>query len=378
MATSFGNAGVLSSSTVLNANNPSIYAALPDILLKRSPAVSYRFLHAVGELRWIFSFLKFSGRRHVGRIAANVQRLQALSLDRHRELIAEAGVDSILAENGWLKVYRDRRAYDSSRLERELMDRLKVEYSTLAADELADAEPALRPDYPAGLLMTGTCSVRDPLDLSRAYLKLYSDAGGDFHSLDVKTLEVTRGRWTIFGGHSRSIEADNVVIACGPWSADVCRPLGYRIPLSWERGYHVNLRSPDMRLRRPVHDVQRGFVMAPQGGTTRVTTGVEFAHRDAAPDFRQVRRVAKEARQAAGLGEPVGDVPWLGSRPTLPDGLPMIGMAGRDSGLWFNFGHQHIGMSTSTGSAILLADLITGQETTEVDCRPYCPARFGA
>ena len=378
METSFGNAGVLSSSTVLNANNPSVYASLPGILLNRSPAVSYRFLHAVGQLSWVISFLKFSGRRHTARIAESLQNLQTLSIERHRQLVAEAGVGSIFMEKGWLKVYRDEAAYRTSRLERELMDRLEVEYSLLTPDDLAEAEPALRPEYFAGLLMSGTCSVSDPLGLTRAYLKLFSDAGGDFHRFEVDAIEAQDDGWRVSGSRSGAVGADHVVVACGPWSVDVCRLVGNRVPMCWERGYHVNLRSSDVRLRRPVCDVQRGFVMAPQGDTTRVTSGVEFAHRDAAPDFDQIRRVAREAREAAGLGRTVGDVPWLGSRPTLPDGLPMIGPAGRNPGLWFNFGHQHIGLGTSTGSAILLADLISGQTTTEVDCRPYCPARFGA
>ena len=175
------------------------------------------------------------------------------------------------------------------------------------------------------------------------------------------SIAAAEGKYTLeMNDKGTDISATNIVVACGPWSTEVCAMLGYKVPMAWERGYHVNVASPSTRLSRPVCDVQRGFVMAPQGKTTRITSGVEFVHRDAPANYSQVYQAYRDAKLAAPVGSMVGRVPWHGSRPTLPDGLPAIGAAPRHRGIWFNFGHQHIGMSVSTGSAEILADAISG------------------
>ena len=375
--TSYGNAGVLSASTVLNVNNPNLFKSLPNIILGRMAYVRYDFWYSVSQLGWLTRFLRYGTYKYTTQIAGSLHALQTLSIRKHREFIAAANADSILQETGWLKVYRDSKGFEASRLERKLMDKLSIEYSHVSSDDLHDLEPGLNSVYAAGLLMNQTCSVSDPYALSSSYLELFTSRGGRLQSFNVESI---RNRdikgWVLTSENADLIEAEHLVIACGPWSPDICSKIGYRIPMAWERGYHLNVISPEIRLRRPVCDVERGFVMAPLGPTTRITSGVEFAHRDAKPNFSQILCAVADARTAAALGKPWEDVPWLGSRPTLPDGLPMIGGAGKHDNLWLNFGHQHIGLGTSAGSAVILADQMTGGDNSGMDTQIFSPARF--
>ena len=376
MQTSFGNAGVLSVSTVLNVNNPGLFRAVPKLLAGQAPYFEYDFGYALSRLGWLGSFFQHALPRYSLPIARALQELQRVSIDRHRQLIARAGVSSVLSERGWLKVYHNAKAYRASARDRRLMRQLGVGFEELSSAEVRSVEPALTRDYESGLLLTETCSVSDPHTLTRAYLGLFEKEGGCLHTMDVVELEKD-SVWRIGGRDGTELSADKVVIACGPWAPDLCDKLGCRVPMAWERGYHVQLESPQPALQRPVFETQHGFVMAPQGRMTRISSGVEFTHRDAPPNFRQVERAVIAARESAAFGAQADGDPWMGSRPTLPDGLPVIGRATRHGKLWFNFGHQHIGMSTSTGSAIVLADLLTGRSGSELDVMAYAPARFG-
>lgn len=376
MQTSFGNAGVLSVSTVLNVNNPGLFRAAPKLLARAVPYFDYDLSYALSRLGWLGAFFRHALPRYSLPIAHALQGLQRVSIDRHRQLIARAGVDSEFSERGWLKVYRDAKAYRASVRERELMRQLGVDFRELSSAEVRSLEPALIQRYENGLLLTESCSVSDPYTLTRAYLGLFEKEGGRLHRMDVVGLE-EGSDWRIHGRDGSALSADKVVIACGPWAPDLCDKIGYRVPMAWERGYHVQLKSPQPALQRPVLDTQHGFVMAPQGELTRISSGVEFTHRDAPPNYRQVERAVLAARESAAFGAQADGDPWMGSRPTLPDGLPVIGRAARHSKLWFNFGHQHNGMSTSTGSAIVLADLLTGHPGSELDVTVYAPARFG-
>tara|TARA_R110000782_G_scaffold25953_1_gene66994 strand:- start:3238 stop:4485 length:1248 start_codon:yes stop_codon:yes gene_type:complete len=374
--TSFGNAGVLSASTVLNVNNPGLWRALPALILGTAPYFRYDLAYAISRLPWLLKFLHRGSRRYTLSTANSLHELQALSLARHSQFISSADADGLYQARGWLKVFQDQRGFDSSALERRLLEELDIPFQRLSADELRGLEPGLHPIYHSGLLLSATCSVSDPYLLCKAYFELFKKRGGRFELIDVAAVAENAGTYRIRSDDaSTELRSDNIVIACGPWSVDVCRLLGYKIPMAWERGYHVNVESPSTPLNRPVCDVQRGFVMAPQGKTTRITSGVEFAHRDAPPDYSQIQRAYRNAKSAAPVGKMTDEVPWLGSRPTLPDGLPIIGAAPRHRGIWFNFGHQHIGMSTSTGTAVVLADAIEGNAGTAMS-QKLLPQRF--
>jgi glycine/D-amino acid oxidase-like deaminating enzyme len=68
--------------------------------------------------------------------------------------------------------------------------------------------------------------------------------------------------------------------------------------------------------------------------------------------------------------------PWMGARPCLPDMIPVIGKAPRHTGLWFDFGHQHHGLTLGPASGRLLAEMMTG-EAPFTDPKPYAAERFG-
>ena len=197
-----------------------------------------------------------------------------------------------------------------------------------------------------------------PADLSDAYVRLFQAAGGVVEKTKVTALSQHKGVWSV-QCRAQKFTADDVVLAAGAWSAEMASWLGYKIPMAWERGYHLHLKPGDgPALRRPIHDIEAGFVMSPMDQGMRVTSGVELTDRDAPPNYRQINYSAKMARQAYNMKERVDQTPWMGRRPTLIDSLPMIGAAPRHDGLWFNFGHQHLGLSLAPGSAQLLKTLI--------------------
>ena len=70
-----------------------------------------------------------------------------------------------------------------------------------------------------------------------------------------------------------------------------------------------------------------------------------------------------------------GGVQWMGFRPSLPDSLPVIGRARATPNVVYAFGHGHLGLTQSTGTARLVADLLTGQPLP-MDIDPFSPRRF--
>src|SRR5581483_10632368 len=86
---------------------------------------------------------------------------------------------------------------------------------------------------------------------------LCADAGGlrgRIRQSDIKFIVPEGEGWRVVLADGE-ITARHVVVALGPWSAELLRPLGYRVPLAFERGYHREFKPNAARqLRRPIHD----------------------------------------------------------------------------------------------------------------------------
>jgi D-amino-acid dehydrogenase len=90
----------------------------------------------------------------------------------------------------------------------------------------------------------------------------------------------------------------------------------------------------------------------------------------------QIERTLPIARKLFPLGQAIDAAPWMGRRPCMPDMLPVIGQAARHAGLWFDFGHQHHGLTLGPVTGRLLAEMMTGEEPL-ADPKPFSPGRFG-
>jgi D-amino-acid dehydrogenase len=113
---------------------------------------------------------------------------------------------------------------------------------------------------------------------------------------------------------------------------------------------------------RPVVDEDIGFLLTPMEDGIRLTSGIEFAARDTRKTPVQIKKATKWAKKLYPIGKPVEDEPWMGFRPCFPDNLPLIEESRQHEGLYFNFGHGHMGFAVGPITGKMTADLVTGQE----------------
>ena len=375
--TSYGNAGVLSDSSVYVLNNPGLIRALPALLLNRSNGLRYNPLFVMKRIGWIIRFLSHCRPSHVRHAAKSLRAILLLSLDQHKKWIKDAGANHLLRQGGgWFKLFRSQKAFAKYGAEMNMMRDVGVNFTVFEREKIRQIEPSLSSIYYKGVLMDETCSVSSPVDLTDAYVGMFVAAGGEVERAVVTGLNRDENGWQVkceIGGSRRS---NDVVLAAGAWSAEIAGWLGYNIPMAWERGYHLHFDpGKEPLLSRPILDVEGGFSVAPMREGLRVTSGVELIDRDAPPNFEQIAASAELAGEAITLNQQVEDTPWMGRRPTLVDSLPMIGPAPRHDGLWFNFGHHHLGLSMAPGSALLLGSLING-DLTPIDPLPFKVSRF--
>ena len=371
--TSYGNAGILSSGSIFPLNQPSLFGNLPKYLSNQHPALRWDLGWALRNPDWIVRFLASARASQTKPRALALHGLIKASLKLHREWIVTAGAPNRIRETGWLKAWRsdniavakaDQAALAEYDIKSELLDRQAI----------SALEPNILPVYSVGLLHTETASVDSPGNVTKAYARMFVGAGGAIRQAEIKSMAPDGDGWRVVLSNGE-IRARHVVVALGPWSPDVLRPLGYRVPLAAERGYHREfVPNASRKLLRPIHDAENAFLMTPMENGVRVTSGVELTARDAPPSYAQLDEVVPLARGVVEFGKPVGDV-WRGARPTLPDSLPMIGPAPRHSGLWLAFGNQHIGFTTGPATGEAIAAMIGGAKPV-FDMTAFSPTRY--
>jgi D-amino-acid dehydrogenase len=298
------------------------------------------------------------------------------SLIEHEALIAEAEVPELLRRTGWIKLFRSDASFANAVRDFERAKPYGVEGEILDNAAIAVREPNLTGEFAGAVYLPAPGFVPDPGGLAKAYAALFKRKGGRFRVGDARTLEQVAGGWRVNGSGGAAVARD-VIVALGPWSDLVFRPLGYSIPLGVKRGYHLHLApGGNAVLHHPVLDADLGYLLAPMNRGIRLTTGVEFARRDRPPTYIQIERALPRARALFPLGDAVDAKPWMGARPCLPDMLPVIGKAPRHAGVWFDFGHQHHGLTLGPASGRLLAEMMTG-EAPFADPGPFAVERFG-
>jgi len=374
--TSYGNAGLIECASVFPYMFPRDFGQILKYALNRSPDVHYHLNALPSFLPWIVRYFLNSSPAGALRSAMAALPLIQRSLSEHEALIAEADVPQLLRRTGWIKLFRSEASMARSIKELERDKAYGVEGDVLDAAAIAAREPNLSGDFAGAIHWPTPGFIPDPGGLAKAYAALFIRKGGRFIAADARTLDQTGSNWRVAGPNG-AITARDVVVAMGPWSDQIFGPLGCNIPLKTKRGYHLHL-SPrgNAVLRHPVLDADRGFLLAPMNRGIRLTTGAEFALRDAPPTPVQIERTLPIARSIFPLGEPIESNPWMGARPCLPDMLPVIGKAPRHKGLWFDFGHQHHGLTLGPVSGHLLADMITGAASF-TDPKAYSVERFG-
>jgi len=373
--TSYGNAGIIEGNTIFPQAFPSNWGTLLSIALKRSPIANYHLAFLPRVAPWLLAFRAAS---EPGRLLATSQAMRPLfarAVSEHEALAAESGAERYFRRTGWLKLYRSDRTFAGLARELELARSLGIAYVPLDHDGVRALEPSLAPVFRHALHWPGAVSISNPLAVTQAYLARFTALGGVSLAGDAGTLHRINSHWRLDSA-SGPLDAGEAVIALGPWLPDVLEPLGIKLPLAVKRGYHRHYRGKgNASLARPVLDADNGYCITPMEQGIRLTTGAEFAARDAPPTPVQFDRLLPAARELFPLGEQAETRTWLGARPCFADSRPVIGRAPGQNGLWLACGHAHWGLTLGPATGRLIAEMMTGA-TPFCDPAPYAADRF--
>ncbi len=366
---SHGNAGHIATDEIAPLASRATLRSLPANLFGRGGPVA---LPPSDIAAWLPFGLRLIAASRPDRFAAGKSALALLmaeAMPAWRRLAAEIGAPELLREAGHFVVWDTPESAAAGRARLASADTGTTSFRDADAAELARLSSLMTP--PAGAVrFAGTGQIADLGLLAEALVARFESLGG----------ERIRGSASLEGGGVRLdggqlLAADSILVAAGPASAALLRPLGHKAPLIAERGYHIQTAGTGWPEDMPsILFADRAMFVTRFRSGLRATGFVEFGRASSPPDPRKWARLRAHVR-ALGLPfeEPVAE--WMGARPTLPDYLPAIGRSGRAPGLHYAFGHQHLGLTLAAATGEAVAALIAG-DAPAVDLAPFSLARF--
>jgi D-amino-acid dehydrogenase len=380
LETSFANAGEVSFGYCSPWAAPGIpMKAMKWLFMQHAPLI-LRPKVDMAMLSWMAQMLRNCTSARYALNKSRMLRLADYSRVSLAALREETGIAYDERMQGTLQLFRSEAQLDASAKDVKALAADGIPYEVLDPEGCIRVEPALKHvrEKIVGGLLTPKDETGDCFKFAGALAEKAKALGVVFnYGSIIRSLDVEGGRVTgVVTAHGR-IAADAVVVALGSFSPLLVRPHGIRLPVYPVKGYSLTIPITDAS-RAPestVMDETYKIAITRLGDRIRVGGMAEIS--GYTNDLGEPRRLTLQ-HSVTDLF-PGGDVSkasfWSGLRPMTPDGTPVIG-ATKVAGLFLNTGHGTLGWTMSSGSARLVADLVSGR-TPEIDATDLAVARYG-
>ncbi|MGI4779172.1 MAG: NAD(P)/FAD-dependent oxidoreductase [Janthinobacterium lividum] len=379
-ATSYGNAGWLSTHSVLPPALPGAWRKVPGWLADPLGPLSVRWRYLPKAMPWLLKYLAAGWtEERVQRTAHALRSLLVNAPQLHRRLAHEAGVPHLIEQRGLLHVYRSRQEFEGEALAWRVRHRTGVRWQEWDAAKLRQNEPDLDARYTLGIFVGEAGHCRDP----GAYVSALAHHAQSLGAVLVRTratgFRIEAGHLCAVMTEHGETECDAAAICAGAHSAELAALAGSPVPLETERGYHVQVIAPTHGPRTPMMASDGKLIVHWMDGGLRAGGQVEIAGLAAAPNWSRADVLYRHLSSMFDGLPPTVEAPgvkrWLGHRPSTPDGLPCIGPSAATRDVVLAFGHGHVGLGSSARTGLLAAQLMAGTAGM-MNLSPFDPSRF--
>ena len=372
---SHGNCGTITPSHAPPLAAPGVVAQAlrwmftPDAPLYLKPRVDPALWH------WL---LRFAVRCNPRDWRQSTQARAALLNDARARLadwVSRYDLQCVFEEEGLDYVFRDPRKFQQYVDESVVLKTFGIATQVFGGTDYEREEPAMLPGVAGAIRFPGDARLRPDRYVAELARVVRERGGVIEEQCRVDRLEPTSDgvRLATSQGERKGGEA---VIALGAWTPAFARRLGIRAPIQPGKGYSITYSRPARVPRHPMVLKDRSVCVTVWGSGFRLGSTMEFSGHDDTLNATRLAALERGAREF--LREPVGaevHERWCGWRPMTWDDLPLLGRAPGQRKVWIAAGHGMLGISMSTATGQLMADLMTGRPPA-FDPSPYRPERF--
>ena len=369
--TSFGNAGILAREGIMPIANPSMLKMIPQILLSPSSPIYLKWSYLAKFSPWAVKFIMNGTKPKALPIILALNELIYDTVENHIQLSKNTDAARFIEKGDMTLLYRNRKQFSSDKFANQVRSNLGITWEELSHDKLLDRDPHISKIYQFGLAYKNHGWITNPAAYVSSLAKHFQKNGGkiligEVSKINGNNVELKDGN---------ILKAKNIVLATGAWSKNLATQLGHNIPLQAERGYHLSLKNASHMPPNTYLITDKKFGLTPMDGFLRCAGQSEFAPLEMPPNPKAIRNLRKFLFRFYPKLEYESETIWQGTRPTLPDSLPMIGRSSKNTSVIFAFGGQHLGLTMGPKVGKMVRDIIFERQTN-INMKPYSSDRF--
>ncbi len=372
---SFGNAGNLSPGSVVPFTMPGVLREAPGWLLDKDGPLVVRPSYFLKVAPFLFAAARSSRTEAALKTSKAMRELHRTTFEAYDVLTRGTEAESLIERCGQLYVSQKIGGAHGSLLSQFMREAAGVKTQFLSASEIRELEPTLAPGFISGMLIPDNGRTKNPNQLVRVLAAEAERNGATLIKGRVTDFEIESGqvRTVLIDGKPHAVE--RVLVAAGAASGKLSAKLGTAYPIEPERGYHITVVNPEVMPRTSVSNIDGKFVAAPMNMGLRFAGTVEYAGFDASFNDQRAQLLERQAKQMFPKLQLREVTRWAGERPTLSDGLPVLGKAPKIENAYFAFGNSHYGMSAGPVMGRVITQIIAGRPA-DIDTSAFSPARF--
>jgi len=354
--TSYANGAQLSFSYTDPMATPNMLMKLPQIMRGADPSFYIEKLFASDLVRWGMSFVMNCAPHKVRSNMRSLMKLAAESSTSFQKLTQEHQFPSRKPRYGKLILAESQKSFNAGAKRTKLKREAGFNVECLSADECKQLEPHLagwqKPI--AGGFYSPDDETLDSLTFTKELARhCYEDLGVKFRlSTTVERLIIKNSRLLGVGTDQGDYTGDAAVVCMGPFAPQFLKRYDIGLNLYPLKGYSVTMPVKKNPLRVSITDLERKIVFGNLGDKIRLAGLTDFVGYDKTIVPERLDYMIDTAKSVL---PDVADYDhihnrWSGLRPTMPDGLPVIGQS-KLNGLYLNVGHGMLGWTLAMGSA---------------------------
>ncbi|PMS38008.1 D-amino-acid dehydrogenase [Trinickia symbiotica] len=368
--------GQMAVSEIIPLSKPGILMKVPGWLMDQKGPLALRPSALPGILPWFLRFVSCARHSKIESIARAMATLTHDVYADYAPLLEACGDKALMGEQPVIEVFDDPDGIAREKPHLDLRMSLGFESRRLDAAEIGDLEPALAGRFSHGLLFPDWRAVSDTEGFIAALTDSFVEQGGRRVRAEAARIDESSGRATgVTLMNGERLAATHVVVAAGTGSRRFFDALGVRVPLASIAGYQALLPNPGVEFRHSVIYADGGFCFSPFTRGLQIGGTIEFAGRDAEPNFKRAEIILEKAKRVLPELRTEGLEYGVGYRPFLPDTKPIIDRSQRLSNAFMAFGHGQLGLTLGATTGRLIAEMVAGRPTKQ-DLAPFSAYRF--
>ena len=362
-ATSFGNAGLLSSFDKTPLSYPGVISNTLKLILKgESPFIFHPNID-FKLYKWLYKFIKSANEVRTKRTMMLFEKYGQISIDIYKDLVHKEGIDFDFHHKGMLSVFTQKNTYNEKLQKYNYMDE-ENRFEIFNNEKIKEYLPFANDKIEGAILFKKNAHI-DPRKLMVGLKKHLENAGVEF-ILNEKIIDIKYENNKVKNISSQKnnfYEAETFVMSTG-YQTNLEKKTNKELMLTPAKGYSITFTMPEELKPKTSTLFNDLFIfMTPRQNDVRIASKLELGSSSPEVIKKNIESIKRNFKEYSIPFEMKDEVTWSGFRPLTPNDVPLIGRDENYSNLVYAMGLGWLGMTLSPSVGKIISDLIVEEQT---------------